>query len=211
MQPGHVIHVDLRCLGILFFFLMIRRPPRSTLFPYTTLFRSRDFERALEVFAAQDIEVVGHRAAMWQTTLTTLDLVAEHGLAYDSSMMADDRPYRLRLDDDRTLVELPVHWSLDDWEQYAFLPDPYVGPLIEAPSKVLDLWTGELSAMRDYGCLFNLCVHPFLTGRPARLQVLQQLVEHARALGDVEFARCRDVAARAGRASGLREVRVVET
>src|SRR2546430_6227920 len=27
-----------------FFFLMIRRPPRSTLFPYTTLFRSRDLE-----------------------------------------------------------------------------------------------------------------------------------------------------------------------
>src|SRR5258705_2124763 len=27
-------------LKILFFFLMIRRPPRSTLFPYTTLFRS---------------------------------------------------------------------------------------------------------------------------------------------------------------------------
>src|SRR2546430_10330957 len=27
-------------LGVLFFFLMIRRPPRSTLFPYTTLFRS---------------------------------------------------------------------------------------------------------------------------------------------------------------------------
>src|SRR3712207_9366654 len=29
-------------LIFLFFFLMIRRPPRSTLFPYTTLFRSRD-------------------------------------------------------------------------------------------------------------------------------------------------------------------------
>src|SRR5256885_8563157 len=28
-------------LGLFFFFLMIRRPPRSTLFPYTTLFRSR--------------------------------------------------------------------------------------------------------------------------------------------------------------------------
>src|SRR3712207_7478719 len=28
------------CLFLLFFFLMIRRPPRSTLFPYTTLFRS---------------------------------------------------------------------------------------------------------------------------------------------------------------------------
>src|SRR2546422_11769399 len=29
-----------RSFSILFFFLMIRRPPRSTLFPYTTLFRS---------------------------------------------------------------------------------------------------------------------------------------------------------------------------
>src|SRR6266436_6840168 len=28
------------CLYFIFFFLMIRRPPRSTLFPYTTLFRS---------------------------------------------------------------------------------------------------------------------------------------------------------------------------
>src|SRR5438552_12281819 len=28
-------------LFVFFFFLMIRRPPRSTLFPYTTLFRSR--------------------------------------------------------------------------------------------------------------------------------------------------------------------------
>src|SRR2546426_7238644 len=28
------------CLVYCFFFLMIRRPPRSTLFPYTTLFRS---------------------------------------------------------------------------------------------------------------------------------------------------------------------------
>src|SRR3712207_7493597 len=33
------------CLS--FFFLMIRRPPRSTLFPYTTLFRSGGRDRAL--------------------------------------------------------------------------------------------------------------------------------------------------------------------
>src|ERR1043166_9791672 len=32
-----------------FFFLMIRRPPRSTLFPYTTLFRSREVPRDLRV------------------------------------------------------------------------------------------------------------------------------------------------------------------
>src|SRR2546430_6267345 len=32
---------QLTIIFILFFFLMIRRPPRSTLFPYTTLFRSQ--------------------------------------------------------------------------------------------------------------------------------------------------------------------------
>src|SRR3712207_7697668 len=31
---------------MLFFFLMIRRPPRSTLFPYTTLFRSPESARS---------------------------------------------------------------------------------------------------------------------------------------------------------------------
>src|SRR5947199_7952204 len=34
--------------SLFFFFLMIRRPPRSTLFPYTTLFRSHQVERDLE-------------------------------------------------------------------------------------------------------------------------------------------------------------------
>src|SRR5256886_4199190 len=36
-------------LSFLFFFLMIRRPPRSTLFPYTTLFRSVLFHLLLEL------------------------------------------------------------------------------------------------------------------------------------------------------------------
>src|SRR5438046_8711496 len=41
--PLSLTHRD-SCSSVLvlrFFFLMIRRPPRSTLFPYTTLFRSR--------------------------------------------------------------------------------------------------------------------------------------------------------------------------
>src|SRR2546430_13407143 len=37
---------------IYFFFLMIRRPPRSTLFPYTTLFRSPQSGRAAEAQVA---------------------------------------------------------------------------------------------------------------------------------------------------------------
>src|SRR3989442_2182421 len=40
-----LFHASLHVYSIFFFFLMIRRPPRSTLFPYTTLFRSRRRQR----------------------------------------------------------------------------------------------------------------------------------------------------------------------
>src|SRR2546426_9187082 len=36
-----VLQCERLSIGLPFFFLMIRRPPRSTLFPYTTLFRSQ--------------------------------------------------------------------------------------------------------------------------------------------------------------------------
>src|SRR2546426_5859764 len=53
---------------VFFFFLMIRRPPRSTLFPYTTLFRSvgdrRDRERGPEHPAAQEHRARRHVAAV---------------------------------------------------------------------------------------------------------------------------------------------------
>lgn len=160
-----------------------------------------DFERALAVFDAQDIPISGHRAALWEATRQTPELVAEYGLSYDSSLMGDDRPYLLAVgneDDDlgnqRPVVELPVHWSLDDWEQYAFLPSPDIGSVIESPRKVLELWQAELDGMRHYRCLFTLCLHPFLSGRPGRLLAVRSLIEYAQECGDVRFARCRDIA-----------------
>ncbi|NED97903.1 polysaccharide deacetylase [Phytoactinopolyspora alkaliphila] len=166
-----------------------------------------DFERALEVFSAQGIEISGHRAAGWEATWATTDLVAEHGLLYDSSLMGDDRPYLIS-SDAGTVVELPVHWSLDDWEQYAFLPDPHVGSVIESPVKVLEMWRTELDAMRHYRCLFNLTCHPFLTGRPSRMMALRQLIEYGLERGDVSFVRCRDVARRAAVDPALKPRRV---
>src|SRR3712207_7357637 len=51
---------------LFFFFLMIRRPPRSTLFPYTTLFRSRAAEED-EQRPPGDIQPhrVAHDASQW--------------------------------------------------------------------------------------------------------------------------------------------------
>src|SRR2546430_12673441 len=46
-------------LRVFFFFLMIRRPPRSTLFPYTTLFRSFAVVFALDQGIAGDVVATG--------------------------------------------------------------------------------------------------------------------------------------------------------
>lgn len=170
--------------------------------PPTTLTPAQereDFTRALDVFDAQGITIHGYRAANWQPTDTTLQLVAEHGLAYDSSLMGDDRPYTLTTPAG-PLVELPVHWSLDDWEQYAFLPDPHVGSVITSPRTVLQMWSDELDAMRRHQCLFNLTLHPELSGRPSRLEALRALIEYAHSHGDVHFARCHELAADAANA-----------
>src|SRR5256885_12230277 len=47
---------------LFFFFLMIRRPPRSTLFPYTTLFRSRS--RAALRAHARPVHAARRRASL---------------------------------------------------------------------------------------------------------------------------------------------------
>src|SRR5262249_60469490 len=49
--------------SVFFFFLMIRRPPRSTLFPYTTLFRSvLVAEVGMTTLAGMAVAAVGHEA-----------------------------------------------------------------------------------------------------------------------------------------------------
>lgn len=84
--------------------------------------------------------------------------------------------------------------SFDDWEQYAFLPEPDIGRTIDTPAKVLQLWTGELDAMRTTGSLCVVCCHPFLSGRPSRLRTVERFIRLAHECGDVELRSCRDVA-----------------
>jgi len=155
-----------------------------------------DFERALQTLRRAGVEPEGFRAPSWEPGWLTARIVAEHGFLYDSSLMDSDKPYLLDTGVGE-IVELPPHWALDDWEQYAYIPDPPFRSPIESPQKVLDLWLSELDAMRRYGCLYVLTCHPFLSGRPHRVEVLRQVIEHALAAGDVEFASCRDVARRA--------------
>jgi peptidoglycan/xylan/chitin deacetylase (PgdA/CDA1 family) len=138
----------------------------------------------------------GYRAPMWETTYATASLLADRGFTYDSSLMDSDVPYILAEHDRpgaRSLVEIPVHWALDDWEQYAYLPEVFGSGLIESPAKVLEMWSLELRAMSDEGGCFALTNHPFLSGRPARLRALEQLVELMKSL-DIWIATADEVA-----------------
>lgn len=146
----------------------------------------RDFALGMEALAKLGARVEGHRTALWAPHWSTAALVAEHGLIYQSNLMDDDRPYVLETTSGR-IAELPPHWSLDDFPQYAFMWEPDIGRNVESPRKAAEVWTLELDAMREYGCLMVLNNHPFLSGRPSRVKGLRSLIEFALSAGDVEI------------------------
>lgn len=147
-----------------------------------------DLEQGLRALSELGVEPSGYRAPYWRMTRTTLDLLGEYGLSYDSSLMDDDRPYLLSTAGG-DLAELPVHWSLDDWEQYAFLPEPDIGQRIENPRDVAGIWKEELDAMRETNSLCVLTCHPFLSGRPSRVRAIEDFIGFAKGCADVSFTR----------------------
>src|SRR5438034_3082839 len=74
MLPDDLCAPTTLCALSFFFFFMIRRPPRSTLFPYTTLFRSPQVcGRCLEPFGAHVTAGVDVRLAPRPTTGDNVD------------------------------------------------------------------------------------------------------------------------------------------
>ncbi len=146
----------------------------------------REFESGLEALDRCGIRPVGYRAPMWSAAWRTPDLVSEFGMIYDSSFMDDDTAYVVSTCSG-DIAEVPPHWSLDDWEQYAYLPEPHLGYHINDPTTVCSMWLSELDAMRRHGSTFVLTGHGFLSGRAGRVEGLRALIEGALAFGDVVF------------------------
>lgn len=160
-------------------------------------------ERGLDALQrVAGVRPVGYRAPWWDTTERTLDLVATYGFAYDSSLFDRDVPYRISTAAG-PIVEICVSWALDDWEKYAFLPDPTTGSgVIERPSAVLENWWEEVVAYEQVGGCCVLTMHPFLSGRPARALALAQLLDRLRTLTTVWVATLGEIAAHAARVAG---------
>jgi peptidoglycan/xylan/chitin deacetylase (PgdA/CDA1 family) len=147
-----------------------------------------EIERGLAALDRFGVRPVGYRAPMWSTSKSTMEALGGYGIRYDSSMFDDDRPYVLETPTGR-VAELPIHWSLDDWEQYIYVPDPDFGHIINRPSVVSQLWIEELDAMRETNSLCVLTCHPFASGRPSRLRAIERFIEFAEGCADVAFSR----------------------
>ena len=133
---------------------------------------------------------VGYRAPSWNFSESTLDIIKGLGFLYDSSLMADDRPYELLQRGEPTgLVELPVEWILDD----APLMNP-LGNSYTPPRELLQVYIDEFDKAYDEGTMFLLTTHPHIIGHRSRIVILEELIDHIRARGDVWFATHEQVA-----------------
>ena len=132
----------------------------------------------------------GYRSPSWDLTRHSLGFLAERNFVYDSSLMGHDAPYFVDTSHGR-LVEIPVDWALDDYHYYAF--NRGAGSM-NTPKDVYEAWEWEFDGAYQYGSAFILTMHPQVTGRLAKMMVLERLVKYIRTHSDVEFMRCIDVA-----------------
>lgn len=127
---------------------------------------------------------VGYRAPSWNFSSVTADIVKEMGFLYESSMMADDRPYELVIKGEPSgIVELPVEWILDD----APLLNPR-GDSYSSPREVLQVYKDEFDIAYEEGTMFLLTMHPHYIGHRSRIVILQELIRHIKSKGNVWFA-----------------------
>ncbi len=136
------------------------------------------------------IRPVGYRPPSCDMNFRTPDLVARHGFLYESGMMDSEHPYRWA----SGLVELPMSWSLDDWNRYNYVPGYASSPILR-PSDVVAAWGDELEAIVEVGGLFDLTMHPFISGRPARAAALEGLIERAQSMDGLWVAAADEIAA----------------
>lgn len=144
---------------------------------------------------AAGVRPVGYRGPGFDLTRQTLRILGDEGFQYDSSLMADEKPYRVATGaGDRSIVELPVDWCLDDFPHFAFMKPPLSLGGLSPASHVLDGWISEFKGYyEEQGC-FTLTLHPSIIGRHYRIEIFERLIAEMQRHDGVWFARCQDVA-----------------
>lgn len=136
----------------------------------------------------------GIRTPSWDFSPSTLKIIRDLGLVYDSSLMADDRPYELLENGQPTgVVELPVEWLLDDYPYFGFDRYSSVRPH-STPEDVFNIWKEEFNQAYEEGTFLILTMHPKYIGHRSRMSMLEKLINYMLSKKGVWFATHRDIA-----------------
>jgi peptidoglycan-N-acetylglucosamine deacetylase len=136
----------------------------------------------------------GYRAPVYNATQQVIDLLIKHAFLYDSSLMADDIPYKMQTKKGE-LWEAPVHWGTDDWPPFAHYAEiGYMMP-VKSPSEGLQAFWEEFEAQYEAGGFWMGIWHPFLTGRLARWAQVEKWLEETLRTKKVWFAPLEDIIA----------------
>jgi peptidoglycan/xylan/chitin deacetylase (PgdA/CDA1 family) len=135
----------------------------------------------------------GYRSPSWELSNDSLDLLAERGFVYDSSLMGGDVPYAVGSPGKR-LVEKPVQWELDDAPYFTFAPSLGARNVMASPEHVYQVWSAAFEGAHHYGTAFVLTMHPYIVAHPGRLRMLERLIGYMKGFPGVEFARAIDLA-----------------
>ncbi|MFC0388470.1 polysaccharide deacetylase family protein [Muricoccus vinaceus] len=135
----------------------------------------------------------GYRSPAGESSDSMIRLLHQHGFLYDSSLLDDVVPYRLTLPGGgKGPIELPWHWSTDDAPHALFSvksPRP-----IFPNSHMLEIFQDEFREIYRWGGLFNLVMHPQVTGRPSRIALLRDMIAFIKSFPNVWFATGTEVA-----------------
>jgi peptidoglycan/xylan/chitin deacetylase (PgdA/CDA1 family) len=135
----------------------------------------------------------GYRSPAWELKPSSPALLKRYGFLYDSSLMGDDEPYFIDAGRDR-LLEIPIQWMNDDWAYFGFCSIPSLGNGISSPQTAFESWSEEFLGYRDFGGCYVLTMHPFVTGRPSRIRLLDRLIRFMKEHDDVWFATLSQIA-----------------
>jgi peptidoglycan-N-acetylglucosamine deacetylase len=156
--------------------------------------RDLHFRAADTLTRITGVRPVGMRTPSWDFSPATLMIQRELGLLYDSSLMADDDPYEIEEHGEPTgIVELPVEWIRDDAPYFNMNRFQALRPYTPPPA-VLDIFIREFDRAHAEGGLFLLTMHPHVIGYRSRIFILEELIRHIQATGNVWFATHSDVA-----------------
>jgi peptidoglycan/xylan/chitin deacetylase (PgdA/CDA1 family) len=143
-------------------------------------------ERSKNVLSKFGVNVAGYRAPLYEISEHTLKLLQKKGFRYSSNLMDDIKPYKHA---DTDIIELPVHWIMDDWGQFTHENvDSVTGNATCA--HVFQLWMEEFQAIYELGGLFILTMHPQVIGRPSRVKMLADLVTEFKKHQDAWITTC---------------------